>query len=180
MATTYSAIERNKKPIGSLVIPEGFDCYYLNKKDNVAILVSVGKSYSYEIIELLKDFEIDENGIKEIKSVESKNGYLSCVIDEKIEISSGKDIILNLNGKTISSKEKVFIDMLLRKEINEISVTDICRVADVNRTTFYSNYDDISDLDILTILNHYVSTYREVVMLESLTMLVNYDDSRVL
>ena len=33
MTATYSAIERNKKPIGSLVIPEGFDCYYLNKKD---------------------------------------------------------------------------------------------------------------------------------------------------
>ena len=30
--------------------------------------------------------------------------------------------------------------------ISKISVTDICRVADVNRTTFYSNYDDISDL----------------------------------
>jgi len=30
--------------------------------------------------------------------------------------------------------------------INKITVTDICRVADVNRTTFYSNYDDISDL----------------------------------
>ena len=33
MATTYSAIERNQKPIGSLEIPENFELYYLNKKD---------------------------------------------------------------------------------------------------------------------------------------------------
>ena len=33
MAATYSAIERNKKPAGSIEIPENFDFYYLNKKD---------------------------------------------------------------------------------------------------------------------------------------------------
>jgi hypothetical protein len=33
MATTYSAIERNRKPAGSIEIPEDFDLYYLNKKD---------------------------------------------------------------------------------------------------------------------------------------------------
>ena len=33
MATTYSAIERNKKPAGALEIPENFNFYYLNKKD---------------------------------------------------------------------------------------------------------------------------------------------------
>ena len=33
MATTYSAIERNKKPAGALEIPEDFNFYYLNKKD---------------------------------------------------------------------------------------------------------------------------------------------------
>ncbi len=33
MATTYSAIERNKKPAGSLEIPADFHCYYLNKQD---------------------------------------------------------------------------------------------------------------------------------------------------
>ena len=27
------AVERNKKPIGALEIPENFNCYYLNKKD---------------------------------------------------------------------------------------------------------------------------------------------------
>ena len=29
MATTYSAIERNKKPAGALEIPEDFQFYYL-------------------------------------------------------------------------------------------------------------------------------------------------------
>ena len=33
MRDLYDAIERNKKPVGTLEIPEGFDCYYLNKKD---------------------------------------------------------------------------------------------------------------------------------------------------
>ena len=33
MATTYSAIERNKKPAGALEIPEDFRLHYLNKKD---------------------------------------------------------------------------------------------------------------------------------------------------
>ena len=33
MATTYSAVERNKKPTGALEIPENFKFEYLNKKD---------------------------------------------------------------------------------------------------------------------------------------------------
>ena len=33
MATTYSAIERNKKPAGALEIPADFNFYYLNKQD---------------------------------------------------------------------------------------------------------------------------------------------------
>ena len=33
MTTTYSAVERNKKPAGALEIPENYNFYYLNKKD---------------------------------------------------------------------------------------------------------------------------------------------------
>ena len=33
MATTYSAIERNKKPAGAIEIPEDFRFYYLKKQD---------------------------------------------------------------------------------------------------------------------------------------------------
>lgn len=42
--------------------------------------------------------------------------------------------------------EKVFVELIQTKEINEISVTDICHKASLNRTTFYSNYIDIYDL----------------------------------
>ena len=33
MLHTYDAIERNKKPVGAIEIPEDFHCYYLNKQD---------------------------------------------------------------------------------------------------------------------------------------------------
>lgn len=42
--------------------------------------------------------------------------------------------------------QKVFIELIQTKEINEISVSDICKKAGLNRTTFYSNYIDIYDL----------------------------------
>lgn len=42
--------------------------------------------------------------------------------------------------------EKVFVQLLRKKEINNISVTDICKIANVNRSTFYANYIDIKDL----------------------------------
>ena len=41
---------------------------------------------------------------------------------------------------------KVFITLLQSKEISEISVTDICKLAKINRSTFYVNYLDIYDL----------------------------------
>lgn len=42
--------------------------------------------------------------------------------------------------------EKVFIELLQKKELNEISVSDICKRAKLNRTTFYANYTDIYGL----------------------------------
>lgn len=42
--------------------------------------------------------------------------------------------------------EKIFVELLQDKEINEISITDICKKAELNRTTFYNNYLDIYDL----------------------------------
>ena len=42
--------------------------------------------------------------------------------------------------------EKAFLQFVQKKEINEISVTDICKSANVNRSTFYANYLDIYDL----------------------------------
>lgn len=42
--------------------------------------------------------------------------------------------------------EKVFIELLQTKELNEISVTDICSISHLNRSTFYANYLDVYDL----------------------------------
>lgn len=42
--------------------------------------------------------------------------------------------------------EKVFLGLIQKKEIKDISVSKICELAKVNRTTFYANYLDIYDL----------------------------------
>lgn len=42
--------------------------------------------------------------------------------------------------------EKAFVELLQEKEVSEISVTAICKSAEINRTTFYANYLDIFDL----------------------------------
>ena len=48
--------------------------------------------------------------------------------------------------ESVEKIEKVFIDLLQSKELNEISVSDICKRAGLNRTTFYANYVDIYGL----------------------------------
>lgn len=42
--------------------------------------------------------------------------------------------------------EKSFINMLQSKEINKITVTDICKDTGLNRSTFYANFLDVYDL----------------------------------
>jgi len=42
--------------------------------------------------------------------------------------------------------KKIFVELIQTKELHEISVSDICKKANLNRTTFYSNYIDIYDL----------------------------------
>ena len=42
--------------------------------------------------------------------------------------------------------EKVFIQLIQKKNISEISVSTICEKASLNRSTFYANYIDIYDL----------------------------------
>ena len=53
------------------------------------------------------------------------------------------------NKRRRESKEKIeraFIELLQTKEISEITVSDICKLCDLNRSTFYANYLDIYDL----------------------------------
>lgn len=48
--------------------------------------------------------------------------------------------------QSINKIEKAFINMLQSKEINQISVTDICKETGLNRSTFYANFIDVYDL----------------------------------
>lgn len=58
-------------------------------------------------------------------------------------------MIQSINGKRKNSQdkiEKVFLNLIQKYEITEISVSKICKLAQINRSTFYSNYIDIYDL----------------------------------
>lgn len=42
--------------------------------------------------------------------------------------------------------KETFINLLEKKEINKITVSEICKIADINRSTFYRYYLDVYDL----------------------------------
>ena len=42
--------------------------------------------------------------------------------------------------------ERAFIELLQNRKIDEISVSDIIKMTELNRSTFYANYIDIFDL----------------------------------
>lgn len=53
------------------------------------------------------------------------------------------------NSRRRESREKickVFVQLLQTEELNQITVSDICKKADINRSTFYANYLDVYDL----------------------------------
>lgn len=45
--------------------------------------------------------------------------------------------------ESVARIEKTFMELLQAKELNEISVSDICKQCGLNRSTFYANYADI-------------------------------------
>ena len=47
---------------------------------------------------------------------------------------------------SIEKIEKTFLQLIQNKNIEEISVSMICKIAKLNRSTFYSNYIDMYDL----------------------------------
>lgn len=60
--------------------------------------------------------------------------------------------------------EKTFVVLLQTKDIKEISVSDICKIAKINRSTFYANYIDIYDLVDkvrIRIINDFMEVYKE-------------------
>lgn len=48
--------------------------------------------------------------------------------------------------ESIARIEKTFIELLQTRELNEITISDICKLSGLNRSTFYANYIDIFDL----------------------------------
>ena len=44
------------------------------------------------------------------------------------------------------SIEKAFLQLLQTKDISQITVSDLCKKTELNRSTFYANYLDIYDL----------------------------------
>ncbi len=65
--------------------------------------------------------------------------------------------------------EKAFIELIQTKEINEITVTDICKKTNLNRSTFYANYIDIYDLvDKIKerMINDFFELYKEEVSIK--------------
>ena len=47
---------------------------------------------------------------------------------------------------TKSVIKETFIDLLSEKDISKVSVSEICKIADINRATFYRYYLDVFDL----------------------------------
>jgi len=45
--------------------------------------------------------------------------------------------------ESIEKLEKVFLELLQHKELSEISVSELCKGAEINRSTFYANFVDI-------------------------------------
>ncbi len=48
--------------------------------------------------------------------------------------------------ESIEKIEKAFVEMLQTQELSEITVSDICKKCELNRSTFYANYVDVYDL----------------------------------
>lgn len=68
------------------------------------------------------------------------------------------------NQRAMETEQKIkkaFLELLEKKELNKITVSEICSLAQIHRTTFYVHYLDVTDLmEKLT-----ASMYKEVVEL---------------
>lgn len=77
------------------------------------------------------------------------------------------------NKRRKESQEKiirVFLNLIQSKEVHEITVSDICKQANVNRSTFYANYIDIYDLADKVkeiIIEDFLDAYKEERVTES-------------
>ena len=60
--------------------------------------------------------------------------------------------------------EKAFIELIQTRNVEEVTITDICSITGLNRSTFYANYLDIYDLvDKIKIkmINDFFEVYKD-------------------
>lgn len=69
--------------------------------------------------------------------------------------------------------KNAFLHMLKQKDITQISVTSLCEMVDINRTTFYLHYNDIYDLleDFENDFLNQIDTFVDTIILSPLTSL---------
>ena len=48
--------------------------------------------------------------------------------------------------ESVEKIERAFVELLQEKELKEVTVSDICKLTGLNRSTFYANFPDIYDL----------------------------------
>lgn len=48
--------------------------------------------------------------------------------------------------ESVDKIERAFIELLQTKDLDRISVSEICKITNLNRSTFYSNFVDVYDL----------------------------------
>lgn len=48
--------------------------------------------------------------------------------------------------ESVSAIEKAFIELLQERDIKDVTVSDICKMTGLNRSTFYANFLDVYDL----------------------------------
>lgn len=69
--------------------------------------------------------------------------------------------------ESIEKIEKAFVELLQENELKNITVSDICKKTELNRSTFYANYMDIYDL---------ADKFREKLENDFADIFANYDN----
>ncbi len=64
--------------------------------------------------------------------------------------------------RTVQALTESLLALLKTKALEEIRVSELCRIADINRSTFYSYFSNISDLCEFIFSSHYVQIVREL------------------
>ena len=65
---------------------------------------------------------------------------------------------------TRQSIKETFLELLKQKNFTKITVTEICKISEINRGTFYLHYYDIHDVleDILNDIDRHMEIFRNV------------------